>query len=316
MDGAVRRTAGVTGEAAFRSASLPVLLKADVERSLDASLPIAQRGPPRLIEAMRYGLLAPAKRVRGVLTCLAARQFGADPRTGLSLAAGIEMVHAASLVLDDLPCMDDAAVRRGRPACHKVYGEDTASLAAIGLMNEAFRVVVSDAALSAAQRTRLAAALADAIGPNGLVGGQEQDLRDASRLHTVADVETMHARKTGILFALAAEGGALVGGATAASVVHMRDFGAKLGLAFQTYDDVLDAVATIEDAGKDVGQDGAKVTVVSLLGIPRAKAHADTRVAEALAHLTAAGGDVAPTQAFVTGLIDQLTARAPRISGG
>lgn len=316
MTQAARRTTSGIGEAASRSASLPVLLKADVERTLDEALPVSQPGPARLVEAMRYGLLAPAKRVRGVLACLAARQFGVEPRAALSIAAAIEMVHAASLVLDDLPCMDDAAVRRGRPACHKVYGEDTASLAAIGLMNQAFHVVVRDMALTDVQRTRLAISLAAAIGPDGLVGGQEQDLREAARLHTIADVELMHARKTGILFALAAEGGALVGGATDQGVDHMRAFGAKLGLAFQTYDDVLDAVATIEDAGKDVGQDGAKVTVVSLLGVNRAKAHADARVTEALAHLTSAGGDMAPTATFVTSLIDQLVARAPRISGG
>jgi geranylgeranyl diphosphate synthase type II len=316
MTQAVRRTTTGIGEAVSRSASLAVLLKADVERALDENLPVSQPGPERLVEAMRYGLLAPAKRVRGVLACLAARQFGVEPRGALCIASAIEMVHAASLVLDDLPCMDDAALRRGRPACHKVYGEDTASLAAIGLMNQAFHVLVRDPALADPVRTQLAAALADAIGPNGLVGGQEQDLREASRIQTVADVEVMHARKTGILFALAAEGGAIIGGAAPTTVADMRAFGAKLGLAFQTYDDVLDAVATIEDAGKDVGQDTAKVTVVSLLGINRAKAHADTRVDEALAHLTVAGGDVAPTAAFVTGLIDQLTARAPRISGG
>ena len=126
----------------------------------------------------------------------------------------------------------------------------------------------------------------------------------------------MHARKTGVLFALAADGGARIGHAGEFAARNMRAFGANLGLAFQTYDDVLDAHSTIELAGKDVGQDGKKVTVVTLLGVGRAKAHADQRVAEALAQLEAAGGDIAPIMLFVRGLIEQLAARAPRISGG
>lgn len=301
---------------AGRAQSLMVLLKAAVDHRLDVLLPASSPGPVRLVEAMRYGLLSPAKRVRGVLTCLSARQFGCDPAAAETFAAAIELVHAASLILDDLPCMDDAAVRRGRPACHKIYGEDTATLAAVGLMNHAFQCVAGDAALPDPLRVDLAARLARAIGPDGLTGGQEQDLRETGEIQAVADVERMHARKTGVLFALAAEGGARVGAAGEATAQDMRAFGAKLGLAFQTYDDVLDAHSTIEIAGKDVGQDASKVTVVTLLGVGRAKAHADQRVAEALAHLTAAGGDIGPTLAFVHGLVDQLNARAPRISGG
>jgi geranylgeranyl diphosphate synthase type II len=295
---------------------LLVLIKADLERALDTLLPASTRGPQRLVEAMRYALLAPAKRVRGVLACLAAHQFGMEPQRAHAVAAAIEMVHAASLVLDDLPCMDDAALRRGRPACHRIYGEDTASLAAIGLMNQAFVVISGDPSLSERAKAALVAKLGAAIGPDGLVGGQEQDLREMGHIQSVADVEVMHGRKTGVLFALASEAGALVGGARDAQIEAMRQFGAKIGLAFQTYDDVLDAHATIESAGKDVGQDDSKVTVVSLLGTLRAKAHADTRIKEALDHLTAAGGDIGPTATFVHGLVEHLTARAPRISGG
>ncbi len=265
---------------------------------------------------MRYSLLSPAKRARGVLTCLTARQFGADPVQAETFAGAIEMVHAASLILDDLPCMDDAEIRRGRPACHRIYGEDTATLAAVALMNHAFQCVVSDTGCAPSVRVDLAARLAVAIGPDGLTGGQEQDLRDVADMQTVADVETMHLRKTGVLFGLAAEGGARIAGMNEDIAQHMRTFGDKLGLAFQTYDDVLDAHSTIEIAGKDVGKDTSKITVVTLLGVGRAKAHADTRIAEALSHLDAAGGDVTPTAGFVHGLIDHLTARAPRISGG
>ena len=301
---------------AGRAQSLMVLLKAAVDHRLDGLLPASSPGPTRLVEAMRYGLLSPAKRVRGVLACLSARQFGCDPVQAETFAAAVEMVHAASLILDDLPCMDDAATRRGRPACHKIYGEDTATLAAIGLMNHAFQCVIGDSGLPDGLRIDLASRLARAIGPDGLTGGQEQDLRETADIQSVADVEVMHARKTGVLFGLAAECGARIGSVSEATARDMRAFGDKLGLAFQTYDDVLDAHSTIEIAGKDVGQDTSKVTVVTLLGVGRAKAHADQHVADALAHLNAAGGDIGPTLAFVHGLIDQLNARAPRISGG
>jgi geranylgeranyl diphosphate synthase, type II len=312
-----RRPHAPSGDASpLRAQSLMVLLKAAVDHRLDTLLPASSRGPARLVEAMRYSLLSPAKRARGVLACLTARQFGCDPVHAETFAGAIEMVHAASLILDDLPCMDDAELRRGRPACHRIYGEDTATLAAIALMNQAFQCVASDATCPAPVRVDLASRLATAIGPDGLTGGQEQDLRDAADLQTVADVEVMHLRKTGVLFGLAAEGGARIAGISEETARHMRAFGDKLGVAFQTYDDVLDAHSTIEIAGKDVGQDTSKVTVVTLLGVGRAKAHADGLVAEALAHLEAAGGDIAPTSAFVHSLIDQLAARAPRISGG
>lgn len=293
-----------------------VLFKAAVDHRVDALLPASSKGPSRLIEAMRYSLLSPAKRARGVLACLTARQFGCDPAMAETFAGAIEMVHAASLILDDLPCMDDAELRRGRPACHRIYGEDTATLAAIALMNQAYYCVASDGGCPASLRVDLACRLASAIGTDGLTGGQEQDLREAADIQTVADVELMHLRKTGVLFGLAAEGGARIASVADETARHMRAFGDKLGIAFQTYDDVLDAHSTIEIAGKDIGQDASKVTVVTLLGVGRAKAHADLRVSEALAHLNAAGGDIGPTTAFVHGLIDQLAARAPRISGG
>jgi geranylgeranyl diphosphate synthase, type II len=299
-----------------RAASLPVLIKASLERALDDALPSNTVGPTRLVEAMRYGLLAPAKRVRGILACLAARQFGAAPEAAHGVAVAIEMVHAASLILDDLPCMDDAMLRRGRPACHKIYGEDTASLAAVGLMNQATLNLARETSLPPALRVNLIRDLSAAIGTDGLVGGQEQDMREAGLAETVADVEAMHRRKTGVLFSLAAGTGAQIGNAGDAASSHMQAFGAALGLAFQTYDDVLDVHATVETAGKDVGQDARKVTVVTLLGVGRAKDRADQHIADALKHLTDAGGDIGPTAQFVAHLVDHLAARAPRISGG
>jgi geranylgeranyl diphosphate synthase, type II len=302
--------------ASQRAAALPVMTKVALEHALDAALAVSTVGPPRLVEAMRFSLLAPAKRVRGVLACLVARQFGQQPEAAHGIAVAIEMVHAASLILDDLPSMDDATVRRGQPACHKVYGEDTASLAAVGLMTHATLNLARDQTLAAQLRVGLIGDLASAIGADGLVGGQEQDLREGALAKTITDVETMHRRKTAVLFSLAAQAGARIAEAGDSATQHMHAFGDALGLAFQTYDDVLDANATLETAGKDVGQDANKVTAVTLLGVKRARARADAHVVRALAHLNAAGGDVTPTAQYVTSLIEQLANRAPKISGG
>jgi geranylgeranyl diphosphate synthase, type II len=139
--------------------------------------------PARLGDAMRYSLLAPAKRARAVLTQLTAMHWGAEPDRALSGAVALEMVHASSLILDDLPSMDNATLRRGRATCHRVYGEDTSILAAIALMNRAFEVVATDATLDSAVRVRIVAILARSIGPDGLSGGQEGDLHTDVRGH-------------------------------------------------------------------------------------------------------------------------------------
>jgi geranylgeranyl diphosphate synthase, type II len=239
--------------------------------------------PARLGDAMRYSLLAPAKRARAVLTQLTAMHWGAAPERALSGAVALEMVHASSLILDDLPSMDDATLRRGRATCHRVYGESTSILAAIALMNRAFEVVATDNALDPAIRVRIVAILARSIGPDGLSGGQEGDLHTDATEATVATVEWIHARKTGALFAAAAAIGSLVAGADAASVAWMDEFGMRLGLAFQAYDDLLDVSAATEAVGKDVARDGDKATLVRLLGIDGARAHADAQMRAALA---------------------------------
>jgi geranylgeranyl diphosphate synthase type II len=286
-------------------------LKGRIDQRMAALLPETTPGPPRLVAAMRYSLLAPGKRSRGIVACLAAAQVGGTTAPAESIGAAIEMVHAASLVLDDLPSMDDADLRRGRATCHKVFGEDTATLAAVGLMNHAFRVVSTAAELDEPRRVTVAGLFAAAIGPDGLVGGQEQDLREASRLDSVEAIETMHRRKTGVLFGLAAEAGALSAGASGAQAAVMRRGGLELGLAFQTYDDLLDRDATADIAGKDVGQDETKSTLVTLLGRDRALAHAADRIAAARRAIEAAGGEPRALVAYVNSLVDVLIARLP-----
>ena len=239
--------------------------------------------PARLGDAMRYSLLAPAKRARAVLTQLTAMHWGADPARALSGAVALEMVHASSLILDDLPSMDDATLRRGRATCHRVYGEDTSILAAIALMNRAFEVVATDDTLDAAARVRIVAVLARSIGPDGLSGGQEGDLHTDPTGATVATVEWIHARKTGALFAAATTIGSLVAGVDDANVARMDEFGLRLGLGFQAYDDLLDVSAAADAIGKDVTRDGDKATLVRLLGLDGARANADAQMAAALA---------------------------------
>jgi geranylgeranyl diphosphate synthase, type II len=278
--------------------------------------------PPRLGDAMRYSLLAPAKRARAILAQLTAMHWGAPAGSALSAAVALEMVHAASLILDDLPAMDDASLRRGRPTCHRVYGEATAILAAIALMNRAYDVVAADPALTPAVRVEVTRMLAASIGPDGLTGGQEGDLHGTGDgpVPTVATVEWIHARKTGALFAAATAIGTLVAGQPPASVAAMHEFGMRLGLAFQAYDDLLDARATADAAGKDVARDGGKATLVRLLGLEAAAANADAQMTAALACVPDLDRPPRLIARYVDALMAALKApslvQAPAISGG
>ncbi|MBC8050509.1 MAG: polyprenyl synthetase family protein [Chitinophagales bacterium] len=240
----------------------------------------APDAPVRLSESMRYSLLAPAKRIRAALVMASAVQWGADPRRALDAACAVEMVHAASLILDDLPAMDNATLRRGLQANHKVYGEATAILSAIGLLSHAFGVVARDSGLSVDARAAICDRLSAAIGPGGLVAGQEIDLHGAAEKRTVEGVERMYAGKTSALFCVSAEIGAIIGGACEAGRRTMHAYGEHLGIAFQTLDDVLDAVGQQSFAGKDVRKDIERSTVVTLLGVTqaehRAAAHLDS----------------------------------------
>ena len=245
-----------------------------IDARLSTLVPPAEQAPPALHQSMRHSLLAPGKRVRALLLILAAKHFGAEEEGALTAACAVEMVHAASLILDDLPAMDNATLRRGLPANHRVYGEATAILAAIALMNRAFGVIAEDAALPDAARVRLCEILSQAIGSEGLVAGQEADLKWQPVAATRKDVELVHARKTAALFSAATEMGAVVAGINGADAQRMRDFGKRLGLAFQVLDDLLDVLAAREDVGKDVGQDNGKPSMVRIVGLEEAQREA------------------------------------------
>ena len=266
--------------------------------------------PQTLSDAMIHTLLAPSKRARGVLSMLAAASLGATPEKALSAAGALELMHAASLILDDLPSMDDAGLRRGRPANHVVFGEDTSILAAVGLINLAYREINDDMALAVEQRSRISLLLAEAVGPEGLTGGQFDDLRGASANTDVKHVESIHARKTARLFAAAAEIGAVIAGRPDAEA-PLRDFGGSLGMAFQAFDDMLDARALPARIGKDAGKDAGKATVIHLLGPEAAAQRSEAHVARAFAALAPLSEDVqAALRAFTYDIVEGMQRRA------
>ncbi|MEL7485750.1 MAG: polyprenyl synthetase family protein, partial [Pseudomonadota bacterium] len=256
----------------------------------------------RLTCAIRHGLLSPGKRVRPLITLLACRQAGADERNAIDAACAVEMVHAASLIMDDLPSMDDARLRRGCLATHVVFGEGAAMLATVALLNEAFRIVADAPMIADAAKLRVVSHLTSAIGLEGLAAGQDRDIAcatSASGSVSMQEMEKRHLEKTGALFAAAAAIGAEVAQAPAETVARYREYGCSLGLAFQAYDDVVDVACSAEDAGKDVSQDQDKSTVVSLLGADGARVLAERRLARAIECAEADGrNDGAPLADF------------------
>jgi len=285
-DDALRSTAG-SPEGPDRSAdTAPVhsieRLRAMIERRLDELVPDESCHPGVLHQAMRHSLLAGGKRVRPLLTMLAAASFGADEESALDPACAIEMVHTASLIFDDMPCMDDATLRRGRPANHRLFGEDTAILAATALLNRAFGVIAECDRLEASVRTDLVRTISDAIGSNGIIAGQYSDLRsDAGGDPEIPHLLQMYGQKTGALFVASVEAGARIARVDDSWIEAVRQFAAHLGLAFQIFDDLLDRLGTEKDAGKDIGQDRNKSTLVSHMGSGRARVEASNRVLSA-----------------------------------
>jgi geranylgeranyl diphosphate synthase, type II len=219
--------------------------------------------------AMGYTLHAPSKRVRAVLTVLSAELFGGDTGRALPAAAAMELVHASSLILDDLPSMDDAPLRRGRPANHLEHGEAMAILAAFGLLNLAFGALARE--YEPAIAARLSALLADAVGPGGLIGGQSADLQATDQQISFEMLERIHRGKTGALFSAAAVAGAVVAGAGAEDVARLEAFARNLGLAFQIVDDLLDVEGDPAETGKAVREDIKKTTFVSFSGVAGAR---------------------------------------------
>jgi farnesyl diphosphate synthase len=258
------------------------------ERVADRQLPAVSTRPERLHEAIRYAVLQGGKRVRPLLV-LAAGEVVDAPAAGLDCAAlAVEYVHVYSLIHDDLPCMDDDVLRRGKPTVHVAFDEATAMLAGDALQAEAFRVL-AEAPLTAEVRAALMHELALAAGTTGMCGGQAIDLAAVGVPLTLADLEQMHRMKTGALLRAAVRMGALTGSATAATLAALDRYAQAIGLAFQVIDDVLDVESTAAVLGKTPGKDAerGKPTYVSMLGLPAARDWAGRLRAEAFDALRA-----------------------------
>jgi geranylgeranyl diphosphate synthase, type II len=282
-------------------------LRAVVEESMRTWLGRTTRdAPPALAEAMGYSLLAPGKRLRPLLVLLSAKATGGSIVLGMPAACAVEMVHAYSLIHDDLPAMDDDDLRRGQPTCHKKFGEALAILAGDALLTGAFQVLADGCPPATA--TVSIAELARAAGAVGMVGGQTLDLGADGKVpmtdppQTIADLEGIHLRKTGALFlasvrlGLFAAQGERPGGPDPMARAALDQFGSAFGLAFQVADDLLDVEGSAAAAGKRVGKDAArgKLTFPGLLGIDGSRRRVRELYAESAGALEALGSPARP----------------------
>lgn len=252
-----------------------------IESQLDASLPSPSDAPRGLHQAMRYAVLGGGKRMRPLLVYASGRIFGAAENALDAPAMAVELIHAYSLVHDDLPAMDDDALRRGRPTTHIAFDEATAILAGDALQTRAFGLI-ADAPLPASLRVACLQTLAHASGAAGMCGGQALDIDATGHQQPLQALERMHALKTGALIRAAVRMGALCGQAPAADLATLDTVASALGLAFQVRDDILDVEASSEQLGKTAGKDEAqaKSTFPALLGMDGAKAHLRTLSAQ------------------------------------
>ena len=264
-----------------------------MEAALGSLLPSSQLAPKRLHDAMRYSTLGGGKRVRAMLVFAAGEVAGGTPDRLEVPAAAVEMIHAYSLIHDDLPCMDDDVLRRGKPTCHVEFDEATALLAGDALQSLAFQVL-TDHTLSAtpAAQLRMIQLFAVATGSRGMAGGQAIDLDAVGKPLSLPELEYMHILKTGALIRASVMMGSLCGEELPADAVESLDrYGKRIGLAFQVVDDILDEEGDVVTLGKTVGKDQAanKPTYTSVMGLAPAKALAEELLAEAHAALGGLG---------------------------
>lgn len=261
-----------------------------VEQALSAWVP--QDAPAGLGEAMRYAVLDGGKRLRPLLVLGASEAVGGNPEAALRAACAVELIHAYSLVHDDMPCMDNDVLRRGKPTVHVKFGEATALLAGDALQALAFELLApADAGVPEGVQARLCRLLAQAAGGAGMAGGQAIDLAAVGRSLSEDELRHMHRLKTGALLQASVMMGAACGEAPRQALDGLSRYGAALGLAFQVVDDILDVTADSATLGKTAGKDAAqdKPTYVSLLGLERAQAHARELHAQARDALATTG---------------------------
>ncbi|HVG18126.1 MAG TPA: farnesyl diphosphate synthase [Blastocatellia bacterium] len=258
----------------------------EVNLWLECFVPSEMIPPRQLHRAMRYSLLAGGKRLRPALVLAAGEAFGADADELMPAACAIEMIHTYSLIHDDLPAMDNDDLRRGRPTCHKAFGEAVAILAGDALLTQAFRVLASDSPGRDPERqVRVIREIATAAGTvDALIGGQMADIENEGKQVAPPALEYIHRSKTGAMICTSVVVGGVIAGATEGQVGKLRAYGERVGLAFQIADDILDVVSTSEQLGKTPGKDQAahKATYPALYGVAASEAKARQLVDEAV----------------------------------
>ncbi len=270
-----------------------------VDRMLDEVLPGEDERPASLSAAMRYSVFAGGKRLRPVLCIAGCEAVSAKPASVLRAAAAIEMVHTYSLIHDDLPAMDDDDLRRGRPTCHKKFGEAVAILAGDALLTEAFGVIVKDPGLDPWLKNVAVAELAMAAGAAGMVAGQVVDMEAEGHDFSRDDVEYIHLHKTAAMISMSVALGAIIGNGSEEEVNSLRAYGRALGLAFQITDDVLN-VAGSKETGKGVGTDAGrgKATYPALMGVEASREKAKELCGRAIAEIAGFGHRADPLRAL------------------
>lgn len=267
--------------------------RARVDGALDRLMPAADTAPTRIHEAMRYSVFSGGKRLRPILALAAFDLCGGRGDAAIAPACATELIHTYSLIHDDLPAMDDDDVRRGRPTCHKMFGEALAILAGDGLLTLAFEIAASAEGLDGERRAGIVRELASANGSRGMVGGQAADIEAEGREPSLAALTFIHENKTGKALVAALRVGAIAASSGADALNALTEYGKKVGLAFQISDDLLDVRGTAEEMGKAVGKDAGrgKMTYPAVVGIDEAASRADALVDEAVACLSCFGGE-------------------------
>jgi geranylgeranyl diphosphate synthase, type II len=279
-----------------------------IDQALERLLPSASQYPSSIHQAMRHSVFAGGKRLRPIL-CMEAAQMveGCVPVGIEDLAAALEMLHTYSLIHDDLPALDNDDLRRGRPTCHKVFGEATAILAGDGLQTYAYEVMAK-MQCSAEARVAIIGEVAHATGTvDGMIGGQVMDLEAEHKHPDAQTLEYIHRSKTGALLTASVVTGGMYGGATPEQIEKLRDFGMNIGLAFQIVDDVLDVTQTSEQLGKTAGKDTAteKATYPALFGIEASLQKADELTAKASTALDSFGESAATMREIAKFLVER-----------
>jgi len=276
-------------------------MQASVETALQNGLPEESVRPAILHEAMRYAVLNGGKRIRPILCLAAAEVFGQAPDAAMAPAIAVELYHCSTLVHDDLPCMDDDALRRGRPTCHIKYGAANAVLTGDALMIQAFQI------LAETGTPQLVLELAQAAGSQGVIAGQVEDLAAEGQTPSADLIEFIHLHKTAVLIQASVRMGAIVGGANPAEFEQLSVFGQKIGLAFQIEDDILDETSTDEVLGKPAGSDleQDKMTYPAVHGLAAAQAKVSELTGEAIVALDTLSHDTQPLRAIAGYLVSR-----------